>query len=125
MIDDFIRVPWNRDDRDEIDERGTALSVVDETCLAFFSRTEHSLHMRYCFIVGVLSSRSLYYLGVRAWTTRSATIFNCVLKGRTLQEPAISANDLSILISSQHRERGRRVDYGVIILADILLEGGT
>lgn len=65
MIDDFIRVPRNRDNRDEIDEWSTALSVVDETCLTFFSRTEHSLHMRYSFIVGVLSSRSLYDLGIR------------------------------------------------------------
>jgi hypothetical protein len=67
MVDDVCPFPWNGYYRHQVDEWDTALSIVDQGSLTFFSGIEHTLQVRDCDIVGVLSFCPLDDFPVRCY----------------------------------------------------------
>jgi hypothetical protein len=59
VIDNVSALPWNGHNRDEVDERDAAASVVDQRGLALFAGVEHPLQVSHSDVIGVLSLRAL------------------------------------------------------------------
>lgn len=55
VVYDIRPLPGDGHDGDEIDERYTTSSIIDEGCLTLLARVEHSLQMSDSDIVGILS----------------------------------------------------------------------
>jgi hypothetical protein len=65
VIHDVCAFPRNGYDSDKVDERYSALSIVDEGCLTFLTGVEHTLEMGDSYVVGVLSLGAFDNLAIR------------------------------------------------------------
>jgi hypothetical protein len=101
--------PSNRDNSDEIDERLSILPIIHNTSLTLFIRHQTPLQMRH---------------GVMAGIPPLITFVDGDTRG-SLEETAVTAEDLVFGVACEGGEGGRGVDDGGVVAADVGDEEGA